>query len=82
MRSIMEEIILVPVGETALRFNGMITLNPVGGMIWHCLEQGMDREQILAAMLEEYEVDRPTAEADLDELLQGFCRAGLLNMED
>ena len=51
-------------------------------MIWHCLEQGMDREQILAAMLEEYEVDRPTAEADLDELLQGFCRAGLLNMED
>ncbi len=82
LREIADEVILVPVGQTALNMNGMIILNPVCGFIWKCLEQSMTREQILDAICREYDVDFQTARADLDELLEKLCQAGLLELNE
>ena len=70
MRQVVGEYILVPVEDTALEFNGMISLNPVSAFIWQQLEQGRTQEQILGAVLEEFDVDRDTAKRDLQEFLQ------------
>ena len=51
MRELVGEILLVPVGQTALQFNGMITLNPVSAQIWRSLEQGAPYEEILQGHL-------------------------------
>ncbi len=82
LRQIADETILVPVGQTALKFNGLITLTPVSRFIWSCLEQNMSRAQILEEILGEYDVDRNTAEADLDEFLAGLIQWDLLIRED
>ena len=52
MRELVGEILLVPVGQTALQFNGMITLNPVSAQIWRSLEQGAPYEEILRSILD------------------------------
>lgn len=82
LRQIADETILVPVGQTALKFNGLITLTPVSGFIWRCLEQNMSRAQILEKLLLEYEVERATAESDLDEFLAGLIQWDLLIPDD
>ncbi len=69
-REVLGDIILVPVGQTALEFSGMITVNEVGLFIWNLLEQGAEEEQIVAAMTEEYEVEPETAREDYKAFLQ------------
>ena len=39
LREIAGDYILVPVGDTALEFNGLITLNEVGAFLWGKLQQ-------------------------------------------
>jgi len=78
MREVMGETLLIPVGETALAFNGMITLDPVGALIWTSLESGLSKDDILSKILTDFEVEETVASADLDEFLAQMEKAGLL----
>jgi len=78
LREIAGDTILVPVGQTALKFNGIITLEPVGATIWKGLEAGMDFEGILATILDTFEVEREQAANDLMEFLDQLNKQGFL----
>ena len=69
LREIAGEYILVPTGETTLNFNGLITVNELGAFIWNNIEKVNSEEDILKLILDEYEVDKYIAKADLDEFL-------------
>ena len=69
VRKVVDECVLIPVGETALHFNGLISLNPVAEVIWNKLQQETTREELLAAILDEFDVPQEQAAADLDEFL-------------
>lgn len=69
LRKIVGEYILVPTGAVPDDQNGLFVLTEWGAFIWGLLEQGKESNQILHAILEEYEVDEPTAKQDLDEFL-------------
>lgn len=70
LREIAGDYIIVPVGAAALEFNGMITVNETGAFLWEKLREGTTKEELLHAMLEEYEVSEKEAEADIQEFLQ------------
>ena len=70
LREVVGEYVLIPTGETALQFNGIISLNPVGATIWKGLTEGKDKNALLEAILEEFEVSKEDAAADLDEFLE------------
>ena len=70
LREIAGDYIIVPVGAAALEFNGMITVNETGAFLWEKLRKGTTKEELLHAMLEEYEVSEKEAEADIQEFLQ------------
>lgn len=78
LREMAGEQILVPVGQTALRFNGIIVLQPVAAAIWQGLTQGLDREALLARVLERFEVEESVAAADLDSFLGQLQANGFL----
>lgn len=78
LREIAGDNILIPVGETALRLNGMITLDEVGKVIWSALEQENSRDAILRQILDRFDVTEDTAGKDLDEFLSQMEQAGLL----
>ena len=78
LREIAGEHILVPVGETALRFQGMITLNESGLLLWQKLQSGFTGEDLVEALLAEYQVERSQAQADVAAFLEKLSQVELL----
>ena len=78
LREIAGEHILVPVGETALRFQGMITLNESGLLLWQKLQSGCTGEDLVEALLAEYQVERSQAQADVAAFLEKLSQVELL----
>lgn len=70
LREIVGETVLIPAGETATKFNGLISVNELGRFIWENIEKAKDEDELLEFILDEYEVEREVAKADLDEFLQ------------
>lgn len=70
--------IVVPLGDEALDFNGLITTNETGAFLWQRLSEDTDRDALLTAMLNEYEIDESTAAADIDAFLNKLSDAELL----
>ncbi len=78
LREVAGEILVIPVGETALKMNGMIILNPVSKVIWECLEKGSDADQILRNVTELFDVDPAEAMQDIAEFLDQMRSQELL----
>lgn len=72
-RSIANEMILLDL-ESGVYF----TLNQVGATIWRGLENRDSTETIVAAIVDQYEVDEETAAADLAEYAEALLNEGLL----
>ncbi len=68
-RDIGGEYFLVPLGKTTYEANGLFALTEVGAFIWDILPQAENAEDILRAVLAEYDVDEATAKADIDAFL-------------
>lgn len=68
-REIAGETILVPVGASAIKYNGLITLNEVGAFLWARLPGAADEAALVDAVLEEYEVSREEASSDVAEFI-------------
>lgn len=69
LTEIVDEYVLVPIGETTVSFNGLGTLNEVGAFIWKHIEECETEAELLKMILAEYDVDEATAKADMDEFL-------------
>lgn len=79
LREIVGETILIPVGNTALEYNGMMILNDTGSFIWKALNNGDPEETILSGLIDTYEVTPKEAAADLKEFLNTLTEAGILD---
>ena len=77
-RTIAGETVVVPTGAAAARLNGMITLNDTGAFIWKFLQEEHTKEELLAAMLEEFEVDEVCAKADIEGFTGVLIENGML----
>ena len=78
VRQVVDTIVAVPVGETALRLNGMILLNEVSKTIWEQLEQGAELSQLLRAVTDAFEVSAEEAQADILEFCDKLRKMQLL----
>jgi hypothetical protein len=56
-------------------------LDETGARIWELFAAGKSQDEILAVLLDEYDVDRPQLEADVSELLGRLLEAGLVHIE-
>ena len=78
VREIAGECVVVTLGEASKVFNGIIKLNETGKIIWNMLTEGSDKETVVSAILQEYEVDRATVEADFDRFVATLEGANIL----
>jgi len=79
VRQLLDEIVAVPVGQTALELNGMIMLNAASKVIWECLTQGASLGDIVTAVTDAFEVSPVEAETDIVEFLEQLRQAQLLD---
>ena len=78
-RNIAGEIVLVPSGQTAREFNGMVTLTETGEFIWEHIEEAESFNHLVLLILEEYEVDKDTASQDAAGFIMQLLQAGMIS---
>lgn len=78
LRNVAGSHIVVPVGEGNLDFSGVITLNDVGAFLWERLQSDTTPEELLSALLAEYDVKSDVAKKDIDEFIVKLKGADLL----
>lgn len=59
LREVAGEYVVLPAGED-LNLNMMITLNESGCFLWKKLEEGAQEEELVQAVLEQYDADPET----------------------
>lgn len=77
-RDIAGDTILVPVGKTVYDSNGLFILNELGAFLWDRLEAADTEEELLHAILNEYEVTEDVAAEDLQTFLNKLRELGIL----
>lgn len=65
MRNICGENTLVPVGETASSFKGIIKVNNIGSFIWNSLESAKNEDEIVSMVMDKYSLDLREARSDV-----------------
>ena len=78
LREVADEIMLIPVNEMSMKYNGLITMNEVSKTLWTCLQEDTTREALVQALLDEYEVSEELAARDVDAFLKKLGEMGIL----
>ena len=81
LREVAGSNIVVAVGDEAVNFDGIKTLNETGTFLWKNIENGMDKEMLKNALMDEYEVDEETAKTDVEEFVSLLINNGLIENE-
>ena len=79
LREAAGETVVVPFGEEALNFQGIISLNETGAFLWKQLDQSCEVDTLVKALLNEYEIDEDTANNDVNDFVEKVRKAGVLD---
>ena len=77
MRTVAGQVVVLPSGDV-LNLNMMITLNNTGKFLWERLETGAEVEELVSALLAEYDVDEATARAGVERFVAKLNENGFL----
>ena len=70
--------VAVPVGETSRHFHGMVRLNETGAFLWKLMaEKDVTEEDLVDALLSEYDVSREIAAADVHNIVEQLRQNGI-----
>ena len=69
LREIGGEIMVIPSGDE-LDLNMMITLNETGRFLWERLEEGTTVDNLVSALLDEYEVEEAVARKNVEAFVE------------
>ena len=61
LKELMGSFVLVPVGDAAIDFNGVITLNESAKFLWDAAVGEFEINDLVDALIREYEIDIETA---------------------
>ena len=78
VRKIGGQNVAVAIGEASKSFNGMIKLNETGKFLWDALAKGAELDDLVAGVLEEYDIDEATARADVEKFVESLKGVGAL----
>lgn len=78
LRQVAGSWVVVATGHACVDFDGMLSLNDAGALLWRALEQGGGREDLITALTDTYDVDPAQAGQDTDEFLDTIRQAGCL----
>lgn len=70
LKQLSGEYIVVPSGKEAISFQGVITLNKSGAVLFEQLQKGAKQEELVELLLDTYEVTRETALRDVDTFIK------------
>ena len=70
--------VVIAIGSASKIFNGMVKRNETGELMWDKLVEGTTREELIAAILEVYEVEEELAQKDVDRFIEILKKPGII----
>ncbi len=78
LKNIADNYVVVSVGEGNVDFNSMITTNETGAFLWEIIEKGATKEDLVKAVLAEYDVEEAIVIADVERFIQKLSDKNIL----
>jgi hypothetical protein len=78
VRQIVGETVAIPSGAAARQLSGLLSLNGSGKFLFELLQTEQTQASLVQALLDTYDTDTATAEADVAEFLQYLRETGVL----
>jgi hypothetical protein len=66
-------------GKLATQFSGFVRLNGTGAFLWNILNGGADMQQLVEAMVKEYDVSPEIAQRDAAAFVENLRKNGILD---
>lgn len=77
-RQIAGETILIPVGKTVYDSHGLFAMNELGAFLWDLLPDAQSEDDLVKAVLAEYEVSEDVARRDIAQFLDELRRMDII----
>ena len=71
--------VAVATGELSRHFAGVVVISGCGEFLWKKLSEGITRDELIAAVLEEYDVEEARASADVDKFIAQLAENKMLD---
>lgn len=81
LREVAGNYVVLPVAKSIADFNGMLTLNESGVLLWRRLAEGCTLSELVSVLTEEYEVTEDIALRDVERFLANVGKAGCIDMQ-
>ncbi len=78
LKEIAGQYVVIALGAASRVFNGIIKLNESGKFIWDLMTDDIEKDAIVSALLDEYDVTREIAEKDVDKFINELKGANIL----
>ncbi len=78
VRTVAGESVVIALKEASKNFNGVIRLNETGRFLWDRLESGCEEGELVAALLQEYDVAEDIAKNDVANFVEKLRGANIL----
>lgn len=79
LKNIAGAYVVIPLRSAAVNFNAVIKLSETGAFLWEKLSKGAEKDELVQALLAEYDVDEATASADVDRFISKLKEADLVD---
>jgi len=78
LREIGDQFVVVPINEEAIKFNGIITLNKSGKVLYNTLQNDVTESDLVKSLLDVYEVSEEKANEDVKNFINILKEKNLL----
>ena len=70
--------VAVATGELSRQFAGVVVISGCGEFLWKKLSEEITRDELVAALLDEYDVEAERAATDVDKFIEQLSQANIL----
>lgn len=77
--NVVDDYMLVPVGEEMEKFNGTVVLNEVSAFLLEKMKNDVTEAELVKYLMEEYDVDKSQAQTDVENVLKEMIKIGIVH---
>lgn len=78
VKKVIDDYVVVPVGDNFMDFSSIINLNETGAFLWECLKEDVTEQKLAEMLAKEYETDVSEVKDDMKEFVKSLSDAGLI----
>lgn len=78
VKKVVDDYVVVPVGDNFVDFSSIINLNETGAFLWKCLENDVTEDTLADMLANEYEVSVSEVKDDTLAFVESLKNAGLI----